>query len=310
MSTSNTTEGAAAIAEEMAQPRRSRRSVWRQFRRHKLALGGLAVLVIFSVGAAFAPVVAWHGPNKVNLDHVQQPPSLSHPLGTDSAGRDVFSRILHAGRVSLSVGAVATLISVAIGTVVGLVSGYAGGWIDNVLQRFTEYVMTFPTLFALLVLVSILGSSVFIIMLIIGILGWTGKARLVRGQVLQGRELDYVAAARALGASDMRILFVHILPAVVPFIVVAATLSLAGAIIAESSSELPRVRGADTDGDVGEYDDLRAVAAHDTERAVAVALARRGHRRHGYCGKLPGRRAPRRAGPAPGDIGKWPREAC
>ena len=235
MSTSNTTEGAAAIAEEMAQPRRSRRSVWRQFRRHKLALGGLAVLVIFSVGAAFAPVVAWHGPNKVNLDHVQQPPSLSHPLGTDSAGRDVFSRILHAGRVSLSVGAVATLISVAIGTVVGLVSGYAGGWIDNVLQRFTEYVMTFPTLFALLVLVSILGSSVFIIMLIIGILGWTGKARLVRGQVLQGRELDYVAAARALGATDMRILFVHILPAVVPFIVVAATLSLAGAIIAESS---------------------------------------------------------------------------
>ena len=235
MSTSNTTEGAAAIAEEMAQPRRSRRSVWRQFRRHKLALGGLAVLVIFSVGAAFAPVVAWHGPNKVNLDHVQQPPSLSHPLGTDSAGRDVFSRILHAGRVSLSVGAVATLISVAIGTVVGLVSGYAGGWVDNVLQRFTEYVMTFPTLFALLVLVSILGSSVFIIMLIIGILGWTGKARLVRGQVLQGRELDYVAAARALGATDMRILFVHILPAVIPFIVVAATLSLAGAIIAESS---------------------------------------------------------------------------
>ena len=235
MSTSNTTEGAAAIAEEMAQPRRSRRSVWRQFRRHKLALGGLAVLVIFSVGAAFAPVVAWHGPNKVNLDHVQQPPSLSHPLGTDSAGRDVFSRILHAGRVSLSVGAVATLISVAIGTVVGLVSGYSGGWVDNVLQRFTEYVMTFPTLFALLVLVSILGSSVFIIMLIIGILGWTGKARLVRGQVLQGRELDYVAAARALGASDMRILFVHILPAVIPFIVVAATLSLAGAIIAESS---------------------------------------------------------------------------
>ena len=193
------------------------------------------MLVIFSVGAAFAPVVAWHGPNKVNLDHVQQPPSLSHPLGTDSAGRDVFSRILHAGRVSLSVGAVATLISVAIGTVVGLVSGYAGGWIDNVLQRFTEYVMTFPTLFALLVLVSILGSSVFIIMLIIGILGWTGKARLVRGQVLQGRELDYVAAARALGATDMRILFVHILPAVIPFIVVAATLSLAGAIIAESS---------------------------------------------------------------------------
>ena len=235
MSTSNTTEGASAVAEEMAQPRRSRRSVWRQFRRHKLALGGLAVLVIFSVGAAFAPVVAWHGPNKVNLDHVQQPPSLSHPLGTDSAGRDVFSRILHAGRVSLSVGAVATLISVAIGTVVGLVSGYAGGWIDNVLQRFTEYVMTFPTLFALLVLVSILGSSVFIIMLIIGILGWTGKARLVRGQVLQGRELDYVAAARALGATDMRILFVHILPAVIPFIVVAATLSLAGAIIAESS---------------------------------------------------------------------------
>ena len=235
MSTSNTGGGTAAVAEEMAQPRRSRRSVWRQFTKHKLALVGLGVLVVFGLASAFAPVVAWHGPNKVNLDHVQKPPSWSHPLGTDSAGRDVFSRILHAGRVSLSVGVVATLISVFIGTAIGLVSGYAGGWIDNVLQRFTEYVMNFPTLFALLVLVSILGSSVFIIMIIIGVLGWTGKARLVRGQVLQGRELDYVAAARALGASDMRILFVHILPAVIPFIVVAATLSLAGAIIAESS---------------------------------------------------------------------------
>ena len=224
-----------ASAELAGATRRSRRSVWRQFRRHRLALFGLIVLGTFSIGATFAPVVAWHAPNFVDLDNVQQAPSLNHPLGTDSAGRDVFARILIAGRVSLSVGAVATIISVIIGTAIGLISGYAGGWIDNILQRFTEYVMTFPTLFALLILTSLLGGSVFTIMVILGILGWTGKARLVRGQVLQGREMDYVTAAQALGARDLRILFIHILPSVVPFIIVSSTLSIAGNIIAESS---------------------------------------------------------------------------
>lgn len=234
MSTQSTTEG-TTLEQELAGGRRSNRSVWKQFLRHRLAVSGLFILALLTFGAVFAPLVSWHGPNRVDLDSVQQAPTLDHILGTDSAGRDVFARILHAGRVSLSVGAVATLVSVIIGTVVGLVSGYAGGWVDNVLQRFTEYVMMFPTLFALLVMVSILGANVFNIMIIIGILGWTGKARLVRGQVLQGREMDYVLAARALGASDVRILFIHILPSVVPYIVVAATLSIAGAIIAESS---------------------------------------------------------------------------
>ncbi len=232
----STSEALQAVAVESEQLRpSSRRTLWWRFRRHRLALLGLVILAVFCLGAAFAPWIAWHDPNFVDLDKVRQPPTMTNVLGTDSAGRDVFARVLHAGRISLSVGLVATVIAAFIGTAIGLTSGYVGGWVDNVLMRFTEYVMTFPTLFALLVLVSIIGSSVFNIMVVIGVLSWTGKARLVRGQVLAGRELDYVTAARAIGASNVRIALTHILPAVVPFIVVSSTLSLAGAIITESS---------------------------------------------------------------------------
>jgi peptide/nickel transport system permease protein len=200
-----------------------------------VALLGLGILLFFGFGAVFAPWIAVHDPNYGDLYNVKAPPSTEHWLGTDAGGRDLFARILFAGRVSLSVGLVAASISAVIGTIIGLVSGYAGGWVDNLLQRFTELVMTFPTFFAILILVSIVGPSVFNIMFVIGTLGWTGKARLVRGQVLSLREMDYVTAERAIGASARRILFVAILPGVIPYVAVASTLTIAGAILTEAS---------------------------------------------------------------------------
>ncbi|MGH2561707.1 MAG: ABC transporter permease, partial [Thermomicrobiales bacterium] len=169
------------------------------------------------------------------ITNIEAPPSGEHILGTDAAGRDVFARLVYGARISMSVGIVAILISGVIGMLIGLVSGYAGGWIDMLLMRITELVMTFPAFFAVIILVALIGPNVFNVMLVIGVLGWTGIARLVRGQVLFLREMDYVIAARAIGAADSRILFVHILPGVLPHMMVAATLGLASAILTEAA---------------------------------------------------------------------------
>ena len=195
----------------------------------------MGMLLVFCVAAAGAPWFAVHDLNRVDLDNVKTAPNTSHWLGTDDAGRDVFARLLFAGRISLSVGIVAALISAVIGTWIGLVSGYFGGWLDNLLMRFTEMIMTFPTFFAVLILVALLGPSVFNVMAVLGFLGWPGKARLVRGQVLSLREMEYVTAARALGASERRLIFIHILPGVLPYVAVASTLTLVYAILTETS---------------------------------------------------------------------------
>jgi peptide/nickel transport system permease protein len=230
-----TQTGARVLAAApVAEPQASN-TVWRRFRRHRLALFGMSVLGLFCFAAVFAEWVAPHSPYFVDIDNIKAPPSQGHILGTDAAGRDVFARLVFGARVSMSVGLIAVAISGAIGTVIGLVSGYAGGWIDNALMRFTELVMTFPTFFAVIILVSLIGPNVFNVMLVIGVLGWTGIARLVRGQVLSLREMDYVTAARSVGARDQRIVFVHILPGVMPYVMVAATLGLAGAILTEAA---------------------------------------------------------------------------
>src|SRR5439155_12473913 len=132
---------------------------------------------------------------------------------------------------SMSVGLVAVFISGAIGTAIGLISGYAGGWLDNLLMRLTEVVMTFPSFFAVIILVSLIGPNVFNVILVIGVLGWPGLARLVRGQALTLREVDYVTAARAVGADGRRLVLVHMLPGILPYVMVAATLGLADAIL-------------------------------------------------------------------------------
>ena len=229
------TNGDGIAAQLVVPSRRQGRSRWRRFRRHRLSFLGTAILALFGIGAIFAPWIGMNDPNFVDLDNVKSAPSLSHILGTDAAGRDVFARMLFGSRVTLGIAGFALVIAVGIGTSVGLVSGFAGGWLDNVLMRFTELVMTFPTLFALIILVSIIGGGVIAITVIIGVLSWMGIARLVRGQVLSVREMEFVMAARALGASNPRLLIIHILPEVMPYIAVAATLGLAGAILVEAA---------------------------------------------------------------------------
>jgi peptide/nickel transport system permease protein len=211
------------------------RMVWRRFRKHKLAMLGLCILIFMYTIAILAPVLATHDYQDVDPPNKLLPPSKEHWMGTDNIGRDVYSRILWGARISLSVGFVAAGVSVLLGTVMGSVAGYFGGRVDNLLMRATEIVMAFPTFFLLLTIISIVERSIFNIMLVIGVTSWPGLARMVRGQILSLREQEFVESARALGASDARIIFRHILPNAMAPVIVSATLRISGAILAESS---------------------------------------------------------------------------
>ncbi len=208
--------------------------VWRRFRRHKLAMAGLCFLLVMYIVAVFAPYIATQSYKHTDPPNRLQPPSKEHWMGTDHIGRDLFSRVIWGSRISLSVGFVAAGVAVALGTVIGAVAGYFGGAIDNILMRFTEIVMSFPTFFLLITIVSIVERSIFNIMLVIGLTSWPGLARMVRGQFLSLREQEFVLAARALGASNARIIFRHILPNAMAPVIVSATLQIGGAILTES----------------------------------------------------------------------------
>lgn len=208
--------------------------VWRRFRKHKVAMLGLYVLLTLYLMAIFAPFLATYPYDRVDPPNRLAPPSAAHWLGTDDIGRDIYSRLVWGSRISLSVGFVAASVSALLGTLIGAVAGYYGGWVDMVLMRFTEIVMSFPTFFLLLTIVSILNRSIFNIMLVIGLTSWPGLARMVRGQILSLREQEFTEAARALGASDSRIIFRHILPNAMAPIIVSATLRIGGAILSES----------------------------------------------------------------------------
>ncbi|MCX7669544.1 MAG: ABC transporter permease, partial [Anaerolineae bacterium] len=210
-----------------------RRSL-RRFMRHRMAVVGAIVLLTLGLAAIAAPLISPHDPVEVDVTAIKKPPSAAHPLGTDYAGRDVLSRLIWGGRVSLSVGLVAAGIAVSIGTVLGLISGFSGRWVDFWLQRLTDVVMTIPTFIIIITLVAVLGPSIFNIMFVIGIFGWTGTCRLVRGETLSVRERDFVLASRCVGASPLRIMFRHILPNVVAPIIVAGTFMIAGAILSEA----------------------------------------------------------------------------
>jgi peptide/nickel transport system permease protein len=209
--------------------------MWQRFARHRLALASVAfilicTLVIFPLASVVAPIP----PNKVSLREVSQPPSGSHLLGTDSVGRDYWSRLVYGGRVSLSVGLVAVVIYMTIGIVLGSIAGYLGGWVDSVIMRITDTVMAFPTLVILIALVAIMGPGLVNSMVAIGVLGWTGVARLVRGQILSIRETDFVTAARAMGVPKRRIVVRHIFPNLVGPVTVAASFGVANAILIEA----------------------------------------------------------------------------
>lgn len=206
----------------------------RRFRRHRLAMIGLTALLIMLLMGVLAPIVAGQDPNADNLRLIRKPPQEGHLLGTDGVGRDIWARLVYGTRVSLSVGLVAVTLASLIGITIGSIAGYYGGQIDNLLMRFTDIIMCFPTFLIILTVVAIVSPSIINVMAVIGLFGWTGMARLVRGQFLSLREQDFVTAARAMGASGGRIIRYHLLPNVVAPMSVAATLSLASAILTES----------------------------------------------------------------------------
>ncbi len=207
----------------------------RRFLRHKLAVISLIFIVLIAlISFPLASIVAPIPPNKIELRETGDPPGNGHFLGTDLTGRDVWSRVVYGGRVSLSVGLVAVSILLTIGTLLGSVAGYYGGRTDALIMRVTDSFMSFPTLIILISVVAIIGPGLYNAMIAIGLIGWTGIARLVRGEILSLREQDFVLAAQATGVPEGRIIFRHVMPNVVAPLTVAATFGIAGAILTEA----------------------------------------------------------------------------
>jgi peptide/nickel transport system permease protein len=208
---------------------------WVRLWRNRLAISGLAlVLGLFAV-ALLARWLAPYDPDFIDLKQVLMPPSPAHLLGTDTLGRDVLSRIIFGARVSLLVGFVAVGIATLIGLLVGALAGYYGGVLDQILMRLVDLMLCFPTIFLILAVIAVLGPSIWNIMAVIGLTSWMGVARLVRAEFLSLREREFVVAARALGASDARLIWRHLLPNALTPVMVSATLGVAGAILVESS---------------------------------------------------------------------------
>jgi ABC-type dipeptide/oligopeptide/nickel transport system permease subunit len=196
---------------------------------------GIGVVVLMVVAAVAAPLVARHDPIAIDLANQLRSPSATHWLGTDVQGRDVWARLVYGARVSLAAGIISQSIALTLGITLGLLAGFYGRWLDEIVMRLADVTLAFPTLLLLIAMVAALQPSLVVVFVTIGIVGWAGMARLVRGQVLVVRELEYVQAVRALGAGDFRIIARHVLPAVVAPVVIAATLGVAAAIMAESA---------------------------------------------------------------------------
>jgi len=202
--------------------------------KNKFAIFGLSVLVFFIFVAIFAPIIAPYDPEEI-VEYETLAPSFKHLFGTDDLGRDIFSRAVYGARISLTVGLVAVTISILLGTLMGACAGYFGGLVDSFIMRFVDVMLSFPSIFLILTIQAMLTPNIYNVMIVIGITSWMGVARLVRGEYLKIRELSYVEAARAIGCSDKRIIFRHILPNAQAPIIVAATLGMAGAILTESA---------------------------------------------------------------------------
>ncbi len=212
-----------------------RREFWTRLKRNRMAMTGLALVLGLFVVSICAPWLAPYDPNSIDLKQVLMPPSPAHLLGTDTLGRDVLSRIIYGSRVSLKVGFVAVGLATLIGLFVGALAGYYGGWVDQVLMRLVDLMLCFPAFFLILAVIAVLQPSIWNIMVVIGLTSWMGVARLVRAEFLSLREREFVTAARALGASDTRLILRHMLPNALAPIMVSATLGVAGAILTESA---------------------------------------------------------------------------
>jgi peptide/nickel transport system permease protein len=229
--------GRASDARPAAQDRvlTTHQLAWRRFKRHKIAIASAIILIVLALLTLFVGSISQFGFAQQNLLHRVKAPSSNHWFGTDQLGRDVFTRVLYGGRISLMVGLAVALSAGVVGAVVGAVAGYYGGWIDNLLMRVTDLFLSIPFLVILIIAANALGGSLFDIVLILSLFFWMPLARIVRGVFLSLKEKEFVEAARASGAPNMRIIFYHILPNVIGPIIVNATLSVAAAILTESA---------------------------------------------------------------------------
>jgi peptide/nickel transport system permease protein len=239
----------ATAVESLAAPLSPGQLAWRRFRRHRMAVFGsvgLMALFIFIVVGSFFYTEKYA--NRSDVLRRLEAPSAAHFFGTDSTGRDLFARIIYGGQISLIIGVLSVALALFLGIAVGGTAGYYGGWVDALLMRFTEAALAIPSLFLLIILGKLFGSeiptltllgrtfsgSVIVVILVIGLTSWMYLARIVRANILSLREMDYVAASRALGVSNLRILLRHLIPNTIAPIVVSATLGLASAIISEA----------------------------------------------------------------------------
>lgn len=207
----------------------------RRITKHNLALVGLIILVPMFFCAVLAPLISPHNPVEPDLKNILIGPTWSHPFGTDTLGRDVFSRVIYGSRISLLVGFVSVGIATLIGIMIGAVSGYTGGILDELIMRFVDLMMCFPTFFLILAVIALLEPSIWNIMIVIGLTNWMGIARLVRAEILSIKNKEYVLAAKAMGLPKRRIIFGHVLPNALSPVYVVATLGIGGAILTESA---------------------------------------------------------------------------
>lgn len=223
---------AASLKEDGPKPNNWLRAAQR-FSNNRLAMVGGVIILIFLIITIFAPAIAPYKPDEQHVRDRLKPPSAQYWMGTDSLGRDIFSRTVYACRISIPIGFLAMFISMVVGVTIGLLSGFYGGWLDNVLMRFTDLVLSFPIFFLLLTIAAIFGPNITTIIWMLGLTSWGGTARLLRGQVLSIREMPYIEAARTIGVKNSRIIYRHILINCLPIISVTATLLVAYAILVE-----------------------------------------------------------------------------
>ena len=213
-------------------------SFWRNFKQQRMGIIGLAMLLVSICVAVFAPVIAPYDPTesvRVTIDNIYNPPSPDHWLGTDDAGKDVLTNLIYGARVSLTVGFFASFITLVIGGTVGIVAGFYGGRIENTLMRLTDILLVIPDLPLMIILIALLGRKLWVIILVVGIISWTGTARVVRSQTLSVKERKFVQRARAIGAGNLYIIRRHIFPLVFPLMVVNAVLVISGIILYEAT---------------------------------------------------------------------------
>ena len=202
---------------------------------NKLTIFGMSIVGFFIIIAIFAPMIASYNPGQIDVENILTPPSSSHIFGTDSLGRDLFSRMVYGTRISLMVGFIAVGIAGLIGIALGAIAGYYGKWTDVIIMRFIDIMLCFPTFFLILAVIALLEPSIINIMIIIGATSWMGMARLMRAEILSLKERDFIYAERAIGASDFRIIMRHLIPNAMAPVLVSVTLGIAGAILVESS---------------------------------------------------------------------------